>query len=66
MPGTVISTNVSVGDKVSTGDSLIIIEAMKMEHVIRAKQDGVIQAINVSVGLNIKAGEVLLEMSDDA
>jgi biotin carboxyl carrier protein len=39
---------------------------MKMEHVIRAKQDGVIQAINVTVGLNIKAGEVLLEMSDDA
>jgi acetyl-CoA/propionyl-CoA carboxylase biotin carboxyl carrier protein len=66
MPGTVISTNVSVGDRVSTGDSLIIIEAMKMEHVIKAKQDGVIQAVNVSVGLNIKAGEVLLEMSDGA
>lgn len=66
MPGIVISAYVSVGDEVVLGDSLIVIEAMKMEYVIKSKISGTIQSVNVEVGINIKAGQVLLEISENA
>jgi acetyl-CoA/propionyl-CoA carboxylase biotin carboxyl carrier protein len=65
MPGIVISAYVSVGDKVVQGDSLIVIEAMKMEHVIKSKVSGTVQSMSVDVGINIKAGQVLLEISEN-
>jgi acetyl-CoA/propionyl-CoA carboxylase biotin carboxyl carrier protein len=65
MPGLVISINVAVGDRVAPGDSLIVIEAMKMEHVVRSKSSGTVHGVNVEVGLNIKAGQILLEIQHD-
>lgn len=58
--GTVLKINVNVGDKVSKGDALLIIEAMKLENEIVAPVDGVIKGINVSKGQNVNSKELLL------
>ena len=47
MPGTIIDIKVKVGDSVSAGDSVIVIEAMKMENEIQASKSGVVVAIHV-------------------
>ena len=60
MPGSVIKVNVNRGDSVKRGDSLVILEAMKMENEISAPEDGVISAINVSAGNSVASGDVLL------
>ena len=50
MPGTVIRVFVEVGDVVSGGQNLVIVEAMKMEHVLRAAADGVVAEVLVHAG----------------
>ena len=55
MPGTVISVNVAVGDKVSKGQVLLIFEAMKMENELVAANDGTVLKINVSKGDALEA-----------
>ena len=50
MPGKVVAVRVTLGDKVSKGQPLIIVEAMKMEHTIAAPTDGIVETINASVG----------------
>ena len=50
MPGKVVAVRVTLGDKVSKGQPLIIVEAMKMEHTISAPTDGIVETINASVG----------------
>src|SRR5262249_32254271 len=50
MPGKVLKIMVEAGQKVSAGDPLIVLEAMKMEHTMRAALDGVVEAILVSDG----------------
>ncbi len=62
MPGTVISVNVKPGDKVKTGDTLLVIEAMKMEHAIKAPRDTSIKKILNSAGEQVKEGRVLIEL----
>jgi biotin carboxyl carrier protein len=64
IPGVVISIAVKEGDKVSFGNKLCIIEAMKMMNVIRAARDGQIAAVRVSVGDHVNHGQVLVEYSD--
>jgi 3-methylcrotonyl-CoA carboxylase alpha subunit len=49
MPGKIVAVVAKVGDTVKKGDSIMIMEAMKMEHVIRAPHDGVVEAINFGV-----------------
>jgi 3-methylcrotonyl-CoA carboxylase alpha subunit len=49
MPGKIVAVVAKVGDTVKKGDSIMIMEAMKMEHVIRAPYDGVVEAINFGV-----------------
>jgi 3-methylcrotonyl-CoA carboxylase alpha subunit len=53
MPGQVISLSVGKGDRVSTGDVLLVIEAMKMEHAISAPRSGVVMEINCAVGQRV-------------
>ena len=65
MPGVVISVNVAVGDSVKVGDPLIVIEAMKMEHIVRAKRAGHVLHCNVALGANVRVGELLLEVVKD-
>ncbi len=64
IPGVVISIAVKEGDKVSFGNKLCVIEAMKMMNVIRAARDGQIAAVRVSVGDHVNHGQVLVEYSD--
>lgn len=64
MPGTVQSVHVSVGQQVSAGDRLVVVEAMKMEHVILASADAVVAKILVEAGQAVTAGGVLVELED--
>jgi 3-methylcrotonyl-CoA carboxylase alpha subunit len=50
MPGKVVAVRVQLGEKVSKGQPLVVVEAMKMEHTITAPVDGVVGAINANVG----------------
>lgn len=59
MQGLVVSVDVKAGDKVKAGDTLIVLEAMKMENPIVAPQDGTIQSIEVKKGDTIDGGTIL-------
>jgi len=62
MPGTIIDIKVKVGDTVSAGDSVIVIEAMKMENEIQASKSGIVIAIHVSNGDSVSPNETLIEI----
>ncbi|PHS26318.1 MAG: acetyl/propionyl-CoA carboxylase subunit alpha [Robiginitomaculum sp.] len=60
MPGSVVRIAVSEGDKVQVGDSLLVVEAMKMENVIRAERDAVIETVHVEAGATVDADQLLV------
>jgi len=60
MPGAVVTVEVEVGQRVSAGDLLVVVEAMKMEHRIQAPLDGVVTAVKVTAGQQVDAGNVLV------
>ncbi|MDM8533488.1 biotin/lipoyl-containing protein [Clostridiaceae bacterium HSG29] len=60
MPGTILSLKVAEGDTVSSGDVLLVLEAMKMENEIASDVDGVVKAININNGDSVDSGEVLV------
>ncbi|MDA9927553.1 biotin/lipoyl-binding protein [Gammaproteobacteria bacterium] len=60
MPGKVIEVKVKKGDKVNAGDTLIIIEAMKMEHSIKATENGKVTKLMVSLNQQVDNGATLL------
>jgi biotin carboxyl carrier protein len=62
MPGLVLDVKVKPGDTVNKGDSLLILEAMKMENIIKATGPAVIKKINVSKGTAVEKNQVLIEM----
>ncbi|MEU8551480.1 biotin carboxylase N-terminal domain-containing protein [Streptomyces roseoverticillatus] len=59
MPGTVTVVKASVGDVVSAGQSLLVVEAMKMEHVISAPHDGTVAELDVTPGATVAMDQVL-------
>ncbi|WP_304069741.1 acetyl/propionyl/methylcrotonyl-CoA carboxylase subunit alpha [Maricaulis maris] len=61
MPGLVVSLEVEEGQAVKTGEPLVIVEAMKMENVLRAETDGTIKAVKVEAGASVAADELLVE-----
>ncbi|MEO8020473.1 acetyl/propionyl/methylcrotonyl-CoA carboxylase subunit alpha [Polaromonas sp.] len=63
MPGKVVSFAVKAGDKVSKGQALAVMEAMKMEHTIAAPADGVVQEILYAPGDQVVEGAELLKMA---
>ena len=63
MPGTILDVKVSVGDSVSSGSVLCILEAMKMENEIVAPQAGTVSSVNVSKGDSVEAGQVIITMN---
>jgi propionyl-CoA carboxylase alpha chain len=63
MPGLVVSVAVAVGQEVKTGEAVCIVEAMKMQNIIRAEADGVVKAVNASAGASVAADEVLVEFA---
>jgi biotin carboxyl carrier protein len=62
MPGSILEINVKKGEEVEKGDTLIILEAMKMENEISASQSGTVKEIKVRVGDSVDAEDVLLVM----
>ena len=62
MQGTIMDTMTKKGKKVKKGDSLFVLEAMKMENVITAPIDGVIKKYNIEKGQPVKKGELLVEI----
>ena len=63
MPGIVRRIEVEVGSKVSVGDRLLILEAMKMENEICSELDGVVTAILVSDGQTVNGGDLLITLA---
>ena len=62
MPGLVIEVAVKVGQTVTKGDKVLILEAMKMENVIKAAGDGIVKAIHTTKGQPVEKGQLLIEM----
>lgn len=63
MPGNVLKINVNVGDKVASGQTVAILEAMKMENEIASPADGVVASINVSQGDSVNTGDILITLN---
>lgn len=61
MPGKVLDIKVEVGTEVSEGDALLVLEAMKMENVIKAPGEGKVKAIHVNVSDPVEKNQVLVE-----
>jgi propionyl-CoA carboxylase alpha chain len=59
MPGTVVAVRAAAGDQVTSGQPVLVLEAMKMQHTIAAPYDGVVADIKVDVGHQVTAGDVL-------
>jgi propionyl-CoA carboxylase alpha chain len=59
IPGTVVRTEVRIGEAVVAGQALIWLEAMKMEHVVRAPADGTVTELPVPVGQQVSQGTPL-------
>jgi len=66
MPGKVVSIAVKAGDKVSKGQPLAVMEAMKMEHTIAAPQDGVVGEVLYAPGDQVPEGAELLRLATAA
>ncbi|MBN3930372.1 ATP-grasp domain-containing protein [Streptomyces verrucosisporus] len=68
MPGTVTVVKAAVGEEVTAGQSLLVVEAMKMEHVIAAPYDGVVTELDVTAGSTVAMDQVLavVEPKDSA
>lgn len=65
MPGAVTQVAVGEGDLVAAGQPIVIVEAMKMEHVIRAPHAGRVLALRVRAGDQIEAGAVVAELTPE-
>ncbi|HSZ37736.1 MAG TPA: biotin carboxylase N-terminal domain-containing protein [Acidimicrobiales bacterium] len=62
LPGAVTKVLVSVGDVVDEGDGLVVLEAMKMEHTLRAPGAGTVRAVHGAPGQQVDVGDLLVEM----
>ncbi len=62
MHGVVLSVEVAVGDAVSAGDTVAVMEAMKMQHTLEAAIDGVVIAVGISEGDQVAADDLILEI----
>lgn len=62
MPGLVVRVSVSVGDTVSAGQGLVVVEAMKMENELRASVAGVVTAVLAAPGQAVDKGALLVEL----
>lgn len=65
MQGTIVKVAVKDGQKVSEGDLIVVLEAMKMEQPITAHRDGVVKKLKASVGGTVSASEVLCTIDDE-
>lgn len=64
IPGVIESVLVRVGDTISVGDGLCVLEAMKMKNIIRATRAGVVESINVTPGQQVKHHDILISFAN--
>ncbi|WP_184615847.1 acetyl/propionyl/methylcrotonyl-CoA carboxylase subunit alpha [Sphaerisporangium krabiense] len=64
MQGTIVKVAVSDGDAVAAGDTIVVLEAMKMEQPLTAHRDGVVTGLSAEVGATVTAGAVICEIKD--
>jgi acetyl-CoA/propionyl-CoA carboxylase biotin carboxyl carrier protein len=64
MQGTIIKIAVSDGQRVSAGDPVVVLEAMKMEQPLTAHKDGTVTGLAVEVGQTVTAGAAICELKD--
>ena len=62
MPGLVVRVNVAVGDSVTAGQGVLVMEAMKMENELRASADATVKSVRVAQGTAVEKGTVLIEL----
>ena len=62
MPGLLVRLDVAEGDKVEAGQPLAVVEAMKMENILRAEKSGVIKTVNAKAGESLAVDAIILEM----
>jgi glutaconyl-CoA/methylmalonyl-CoA decarboxylase subunit gamma len=62
LPGTILKLNVSVGDVVSAGQNLLVMEAMKMENQVQTTKGGEVLSIKINVGDAVQQDDVLIEI----
>jgi biotin carboxyl carrier protein len=63
IPGRVATVAVAVGDSVTVGQTLLVVEAMKMQNELRAPRDGVVERVSVGVGETIDLGDLLVVLA---
>jgi biotin carboxyl carrier protein len=63
MPGLILEVIATVGQTIQKGDSLLILEAMKMENVIKAAGSGTVKSINVQKGATVEKNQILIELA---
>lgn len=63
MPGKIVAVKANPGDKVSRGQVILVLEAMKMENDIVAPQDGTVASVNVTVGSSVESGETIATLN---
>ena len=64
MPATVVRVNIEAGARVKKGETLLVLEAMKMELPVRATSDGTVTAVNCRVGELVQPGVALVEIDE--
>ena len=65
MPGKVVKVMKKEGDQVIKGETVLILEAMKMENEIKSGADGVIKSVNIKEGQALEAGFLMIEIEED-
>lgn len=65
MPGVIVNVLVEVGQAVSKGETLVILESMKMENELKATMDGTVTDIQVEAGATVEKGAVLVTVGDE-
>jgi propionyl-CoA carboxylase alpha subunit len=63
MPGLVVSIAVSEGQEVKAGETLAVVEAMKMQNVLRAERDGTVKKVHASPGATLAVDALILEFA---
>ncbi len=63
MPGLVVSVDAAPGQEVKAGEGLMVVEAMKMQNIIRAERDGVVAKVHVAAGATVAADDPLVELA---
>jgi acetyl/propionyl-CoA carboxylase alpha subunit len=64
MPGKVVSCDVQAGQRVEIGQELAVVEAMKMQNVLRAEKGGIIKVVNCKAGDTLKVDAIILEFEE--